>query len=379
MSTSPRPELTTWQKGILSAAAVPMVAVGGLGGWGTYTNITEEFGRAATAIGVVAAGEGVTLVLALVMVGVTMLGQATPAAARAGLWLTPIVAGATGVSVADDYTEAVVYGMTPLAMSAAAEGLGFLARRVVVYSTGVDMEAQRRNAATMQRLAYHQARAARHPDKRVKKWSERASWRLARRVGHGDAQLGASLVEVQREQLTRGAGAALADMYALPAGVAETATTAPVKHSATEVLRRRFAEMDPADAIRIAHDAHPDAPPAELASMLITYGVIVDAVQVALVLYGPPAEVSVERDGDDDAGDAHHDAPQVGGSGDANKTKAILEAAAALGPDSKAADVADRVQRISGIAVKPNYVRTTLSREAKKAKPSRGPMEGGYA
>lgn len=44
-----------------------------------------------------------------------------------------------------------------------------------------------------------------------------------------------------------------------------TATTAPsepaVKHSATEVLRRRFAEMDPADAIRIAHDAHPDTPP----------------------------------------------------------------------------------------------------------------------
>ncbi|MGQ4355288.1 conjugal transfer protein [Streptomyces drozdowiczii] len=379
MSTSPRPELTRGQRIILSAAAVPMVAVGGLGGWGTYTNIVEEFGRAATAIGVVAAGEGVTLVLALVMVGVTMLGQAAPAPVRAGLWLTPMVAGATGVSVADNYTEAVVYGMTPLAMSGAAEGLGFLARRVVIYSTGVDMEAQRRNAATMQRLAYHQARAAKHPDKRVKWWSERASWRLARHVGHGDAQLGASLVEVQREQLTRGAGAALADMYALPAATAAKTAAAPVKHSATEVLRRRFAEMDPAEAIRIAHDAHPDAPPAELASMLITYGVVVDAVQVALVLHGPPPEVSVERGEDGDAGDAHHDAPQVGGGADANKTKAILEAAAVLGPDVTSADVADRVMRINGIEVKPNYVRTTLSREAKKAKPARRPMEGGYA
>lgn len=378
MSTT-RTKLTRGQAVILSAAALPMIAVGAFGGAGTYSNIVEEFNRAATAIGVVAAGEGVTLVLALVMVGVTMLGQAAPAPVRLGLWVTPVTAGLTGVVVADDFTEAVVYGMTPLAMSAAAEGLGFLARRVVVYTTGIDMEAQRRNAATMQRLAFHQARAAKHPDKRVKWWSERASWRLARRVGHGDAQLGHSLVEVQREQLTRGAGAALADMYALPKSVAETATTPPVKHSATEVLRRRFADMDPSEAIRIAHDAHPDAPPAELASMLITYGVIVDAVQVALVLYGAPQNVTVERDRDDDADDAHHDAPQVGGGADANKTKAILEAAAALGPDVSSSDVADRVMRINGITVKPNYVRTTLSREAKKGKPARRPMEGGYA
>ncbi|MFH9293864.1 conjugal transfer protein [Streptomyces sp. NPDC017520] len=378
MSTT-RTKLTRGQAVVLSAAALPMVAVGAFGGAGTYSNIVEEFNRAATAIGVVAAGEGVTLVLALVMVGVTMLGQAAPTPVRLGLWVAPVGAGLTGVVVADDFTEAVVYGMTPLAMSAAAEGLGFLARRVVVYTTGIDMEAQRRNAATMQRLAFHQARAAKHPDKRVKWWSERASWRLARRVGHGDAQLGHSLVEVQREQLTRGAGAALADMYALPGTVAETAKVAPVKHSATEVLRRRFAEMDPAEAIRIAHDAHPDAPPAELASMLITYGVVVDAVQVALVLYGAPQNVTVERDRDDDADDAHHDAPQVGGGVDANKTKAILEAAAALGPDVTSSDVADRVKRINGITVKPNYVRTTLSREAKKAKPARHPMEGGYA
>ncbi|MFH9134418.1 hypothetical protein [Streptomyces sp. NPDC017524] len=376
--------LTKGQVIILSAAALPMVAVGGLGGWGTYSNIVAEFDRAATAIGVVASGEGVTLVLALVMVGVTMLGQAAPAPVRIGLWVTPIGAGLTGVAVADDYTEAVVYGMTPLAMSAAAEGLGFLARRIVVYTTGTDMEAQRHNAATMQRLAYHQARAAKHPDKRVKKRSERASWRLARRVGHGDAQLGSSLVDVQREQLTRGAGAALADMYALPAVVAETATTAPVKHSATEVLRRRFAEMDPADAIRVAHDAHPDTPPAELASMLITYGVIVDAVQVALVLHGQPDEVTVDRDDTDDAAPDTPadtgDAPQVTGRPALTKAQAILDAAAVLGPGFKAADVVDRVKRINRITTDDAYVRTVLHRE-KKAAPDTDdrPMEGGYA
>ena len=98
---------------VLSAAALPMIAVGAFGGTGTYSNIVEEFDRAATAIGVVAAGEGVTLVLALVMVGVTMLGQAAPAPVGLGLWAAPIGAGLTGVVVADDYTEAVVYGMTP--------------------------------------------------------------------------------------------------------------------------------------------------------------------------------------------------------------------------------------------------------------------------
>ncbi|WP_371643640.1 hypothetical protein [Streptomyces mirabilis] len=39
-----------------------------------------------------------------------------------------------------------------------------------------------------------------------------------------------------------------------------------------------FAEMDPADAIRLAADARPDAAPADLAHLLGTYGVPVDAV-----------------------------------------------------------------------------------------------------
>ncbi|ROQ69193.1 hypothetical protein EDD93_3690 [Streptomyces sp. 840.1] len=161
----------------------------------------------------------------------------------------------------------------------------------------------------------------------------------------------------------------------------------PVKHTASEVLRRRFAEMDPADAIRIAHDAHPDTPPAELASMLITYGVHVDAVQVALVLGGRPAQVTVERGDTDDAPrdalDDAADAPQVSTPLTPlplTKTDAIMAAASALGPGFKAADIVDRVQRINHITTDAPYVRAVLSREAKKAKPDGDgrPMEGGF-
>lgn len=205
-------KLTRGQVLVLIAACLPMIAAGAAGGWGTYTNIVTEFHRAATAIGVVAAGEGVTLVLALVMVGLTMLGQAAPAPVRIGLWLAPLTAAATGIVVADDVTEGVVYAMTPMAMSASAEGLGLLARRIVVYRTGVDMEVQRRNADTVQRLAYHRARAANHPGKWAKAYSARASWRLAKQVGVGDTKLGSQLVQVQRDRLTEGADAALLDM-----------------------------------------------------------------------------------------------------------------------------------------------------------------------
>lgn len=213
--------LTRGQRAVLGAATVPMIAAGGLGAWGTYTNISAEFGRAATALGVVAAGEGVTLVLALVMVGLTMLGQAAPAPVRAGLWAAPLAASFTGIAVADNGTEAVVYALTPMAMCASAEGLGLLARRIVVHRTGVDTEAQRRNAATVQRLAYHRARAANHPSESARKRSEKASWRLARRVGVGDAELGAQLVEVQRDRLRDGADAALAGMFGVAAEVPE--------------------------------------------------------------------------------------------------------------------------------------------------------------
>ncbi|MEV8546935.1 GIY-YIG nuclease family protein [Streptomyces sp. NPDC051572] len=220
-------ELTTGQRAVLIAATIPMMGAGGLGAWGTYTNITAEFGRAATALGVVAAGEGVTLVLALVMVGLTMLGQAAPWPVRVGLWAAPVAAAATGVVVADNGTEAVVYGITPMAMCASAEGLGLLARRIVVYRTGVDIEAQRRNARIMRRIAYHRARAGRHPKDGVRNRSTLISWWLLRRAGEGDAELGADLIGVQRLKLTEGAGLALDDMLAAGPQVHELITAEP--------------------------------------------------------------------------------------------------------------------------------------------------------
>ncbi|MEW2083494.1 hypothetical protein [Streptomyces sp. NPDC005283] len=232
----PQARLTRGQKVVLVAATVPMIGAGVAGGYGTYTNIATEFGRAATALGVVAAGEGVTLVLALVMVGLTMLGQSAPAPVRAGLWLAPVAAALTGIVVADNGTEAVVYGMTPMAMSASAEGIGLLARRIVVHHTGVDMEVQRRNAETVQRLAYHRARAANHPSEWARKRSLRASWRLAARVGEGDAELGAQLVEVQRERLREGADAALADM--LSVGTSKPAVETVVERVEVPVVTR---------------------------------------------------------------------------------------------------------------------------------------------
>ncbi|MEH0557454.1 hypothetical protein [Streptomyces sp. B21-101] len=216
-STSPPPEakLTRGQRIILIAAAVPMVAAASFGAWGTYSNITGVFHRSATALGVVAAGEGATLSLALVYVGLTLLGQSAPAAVRVGLWLLPAAASGTGAAVAQNATEAIVFAVTPLAMCVSAEGMGLLARRIVIRVTGVDMEAQRRNAKTMQQLAYHRARAANHPDEKTRKKSELQSWDLAKKVGTGDATLGAGLVTVQRDRMTEGANDALAGMFDL--------------------------------------------------------------------------------------------------------------------------------------------------------------------
>ncbi|MEU9795432.1 hypothetical protein AB0E27_33495 [Streptomyces sparsogenes] len=216
MNDTHKRALSRGQKGLLIAAAVPMVAFGGAGAWGTYSNIASVFHRSATALGVVAAGEGATLVLALTLVGLTMLGQSSPAAVRIGLWVLPAVASLTGAAVAESTRDAVVFAVTPIAMSASAEGLGLLARRVVVYCTGVDAEAQRRTAVVVQRLAYHRARAANHPDDDARKDSELKSWKLAKKVGAGDVLLGASLVDVQRGRMTAGADAALAGMFALP-------------------------------------------------------------------------------------------------------------------------------------------------------------------
>lgn len=73
-----RTSLTMAQRVVLTAAFVPMLATGIAGGVGTYSNISRAYGTG-TALGAVAAGEGATAVLALVLLGLTMLGQSSPA------------------------------------------------------------------------------------------------------------------------------------------------------------------------------------------------------------------------------------------------------------------------------------------------------------
>jgi hypothetical protein len=369
--------LTRGQSIVLGAAAVVMVAIGAAGAVGTFSNALAEFHRAATAAGVVAAGEGLTLILALTMLGLTMLGQSAPGWVRVGLWLAPLAACGTGLSLADDLTEAVVYAATPLGMSGAAEGLGLIARRIVIHTTGVDAEAQRRQADAVQQLAYHQAAADRHPDEVVRKSALRKSWSLAKDVGRGDQVLGAELVGVQRARLTQGADSALGTMYgAAPAAIDAPAQARPA--SATEVLRERFATMNPADAIQLAHDARPDADALELAYLLGTYGVPVDAVAVALVLGQQPPEYEVHRP---DAADAL----QVGALEPLNVEGVVIEAASILGPDASARAIAENIAKRRRLVVGEPYIRTALSRAAKKTEPElqpeppAKPMEGGYA
>ncbi|MFE7596926.1 conjugal transfer protein [Streptomyces sp. NPDC057494] len=221
MSATGKP-LSRLQKGVLGAAFVPMVATGGAGGYGTFTNIKAAYGSG-TAVGAVAAGEGATAVLAIVLLGLTLLGQSSPRVIRAGLWALPAAAAAMSATAATSLGEVVIYALTPMGMTASAEGAAFLARRIVVYRDGHDAEAEAHTAAIVQALAYHRARAANHPGEWTRKRSERASWRLARKVGTGDHTLGARLVDVQREHLTAGADAALADMFGIP-NTAATAT-----------------------------------------------------------------------------------------------------------------------------------------------------------
>ncbi|MEV0170831.1 conjugal transfer protein [Streptomyces sp. NPDC050803] len=208
-----RTPLTRTQKTVLTAAFVPMLATGIAGGIGTFSNIGHVYGTG-TALGAVAAGEGATAVLGLVLLGLTMLGQSSPWPVRVGLWALPAAASVMAAMAGPDAGRTVIYAVTPMGMCVAAEGMAFLARRIVVHTDGRDAEAERRAAAVVQALAYHRARAANHPDAKVRERSDRKSWRLARRVGVGDVALGSRLLTVQRDRVTDGADAALSAMFA---------------------------------------------------------------------------------------------------------------------------------------------------------------------
>ncbi|MET8982117.1 hypothetical protein ABZX85_41695 [Streptomyces sp. NPDC004539] len=355
-------DLTGGQIAVLGTAGVIMTVVGGIGAWGTYTNTMSEFHRQATAAGVVAAGEGLTLVLGLLMLGRTMMGQSSPAVVRGGMWLAPVSAACIGVTIADTAQTAAVYAVTPLAMSGAAEALSYIARSIVVYRTGRDADADRRNADVVQQLAYQQALAAGHPDDDVQHAATRKAWKLVGRVGAGDTQLAEGLVEVSRARLTTGAGQALDQMLALPGAVAPQVAPPPRPASATEWLRAHMAGMDPADAICFAASARPDAPPAELATILGTYGIHVDPVAVTLVLAQRNPEYTVERP---DAGVA----PQVSALPPLNVQGAVEEAAALLGPSASARDIAVHLEHTRRLVVPENHIRSALSRAAKKTEP----------
>ncbi|PAZ16923.1 conjugal transfer protein [Streptomyces sp. SA15] len=257
MSETRKP-LTKVQIGVLTAAFVPMLATGVIGGIGTYSNIGHSYGKG-TALGALAAGEGATAVLALVLLGLTMLGQSSPRVVRVGLWALPAAASVMGAMAAPDLGRTVIYALTPMGMSVSAEGMAFLARRIVVHTDGRDAENERRTADIVQALAYHRARAAHHPSDRVKTWSERKSWRLARKVGVGDAALGSRLLEVQRDRVTAGANAALLSMFGgtdpvpTPVGNAEESTET-VRNRSTADLR----ESTPAPSVVLTRFSVPD-------------------------------------------------------------------------------------------------------------------------
>ncbi|WP_336318802.1 conjugal transfer protein [Streptomyces lavendofoliae] len=232
-------KLTRVQIGVLTAAFVPMLATGVFGGIGTYSNIGHAYGRG-TALGALAAGEGATAVLALVLLGLTMLGQSSPRIVRAGLWALPAAAAVMGAMAASDPGRTVIYALTPMGMSVSAEGMAFLARRIVVHTDGRDAENERRTADLVQALAYHRARATQHPSGRVRTWSERKSWRLARKVGVGDAALGSRLLDVQRERVTAGADAALASMFGgITASPALDSSPEPNAEESSQISRKR--------------------------------------------------------------------------------------------------------------------------------------------
>lgn len=135
--------------------------------------------------------------------------------------------------------------------------------------------------------------------------------------------------------------------------------------------------MDPAEVIEIAHEYQPKLTPAELAALLVHYGVIVDAVQVALVLRSGTGHVTaIDRaDTPRDTPLAQQDAPQVGALPPPSKTKAILDAASLLGPDARAVDIAQHAESVTRLPVDPAYVRTVLSRAKRSGQPEQRPTQ----
>ncbi|MFD7835166.1 hypothetical protein [Streptomyces sp. NPDC059761] len=272
-----------------------MLATGAAGGVGTFSNIKGAYGSG-TALGAVAAGEGATAVLALVLLGLTMLGQASPAVVRIGLWLLPASAAVMAAMAADGAGRTVIYAVTPMGMCVSAEGMAFLARRIVVHTDGRDAEAEHRAAAVVSSLAYHRARAANHPDEKIRARSERTSWRLARKVGTGDTSLGTRLLDVQRERVTTGADVALADMFAVAVTPERHAVTAPVTPTLPPAPEPASAvvEVEAVTVSRDGEDTQVSTPTPEAETDCVTGAVTPVTLEEVAAVAGVPTPLPAE-------------------------------------------------------------------------------------
>ncbi|MFD7645929.1 hypothetical protein ACFV4P_35450 [Kitasatospora sp. NPDC059795] len=203
-----------WAALILGVVFIAMAGVGGAGAYSTYHNMSAALGDSDMAIGLVAAGEGVVAVLGLTLICLTLIARPYPLPFRLGLWIMPVVGSAVGIYLAkDDSTHRVVYAVTPLAMTAAAELAGYVARSIIVHRTGRDAEADRRTGELLRRIEFHRARAQHHPDEKVRAKSATEAWKLAERLGRGDPRLTTALTEGYAERTTASALAALDTLY----------------------------------------------------------------------------------------------------------------------------------------------------------------------
>ncbi|MFJ2194193.1 hypothetical protein ACIOJE_40730 [Kitasatospora sp. NPDC087861] len=265
MTTMQKRHLSKGTRAVFGLLFVVCVGVGAAGAIGTYSNATKVL-DSDTAIGVVAGGEGAILVLGLTMLGLTLIQRPYPAAMRVGLIGIPVVAAAAGVVMAQTAAARVAYGVSPLAMTAAAELAGLLARSIVVHRTGVDAEADRRTGDALRMVEWHRARAERHPDERVRQRSERAAWRLARRIGAGDTRLGTALPDAYAERTATAAVAALDSLYGRTQAPAEPAvdtavSAAPEPVSALPTAPVEIAAPAPEPEPTVEPEVEPDAEP----------------------------------------------------------------------------------------------------------------------
>lgn len=122
-------------------------------------------------------------------------------------------------------------------------------------------------------------------------------------------------------------------------------------------------------AVLAARAALPDADAAAIVAQLEHAGITVDEDTVR-ALIGEPATGGAD--------DAHQpDTPahqQVSALDVVTVEAAVVEAASILGPDASAREIAEYIARHRRLAVTEPYIRTALSRAAKKTE-----MEGGYA